>query len=55
MPNIFPVTKMPHQLSQQFDERDTYGELVSATFDVGRDDGLGSRKPPLRVTLYADL
>ena len=28
---------------------------VSATFDVGRDDGLGSRRNPLGVTLYEDL
>ena len=25
------------------------------TFDVGRDDGLGSQRNPLRVTLYEDL
>ena len=28
---------------------------VSATFDVGRDDGLGSRRTQLGVTLYEDL
>ena len=28
---------------------------VSATFDVGRDDGLGSRRNPLGETLYEDL
>ena len=28
---------------------------VSATFDVGRDDGLRSRRNPLGVTLYEDL
>ena len=27
----------------------------SATFDVGRDDGVGSRRNPLGVTLYEDL
>ena len=28
---------------------------VSATFDVGRDNGLGSRSNPLGLTLYEDL
>ena len=32
-----------------------YCSLVSATFDVGRDDGLGSRRNLLEVTPYEDL
>ena len=28
---------------------------VSATCDAGREDGLGSRSNPMRVTLYEDL
>ena len=30
-------------------------QAVSATIDVGHNDGLGSRRNPLGVTLYEDL
>ena len=30
-------------------------DSISASFDVGRDEGLGSRRNPLGVTLYEEL
>ena len=42
--------RAPHQKSQT-----EVIPLVSATFNEERDDGLGSRRNPLKVTLYEDL
>ena len=45
----FPSTR------SKYEDADTSVFAVSATFDVGRDDGPGSRRNVLGVTLYEDL